>query len=467
MMQTELARLDGNRVELRVEVPPEEVGRAVARAYQRLGTRVRIPGFRPGKAPRALVERYVGREAVVEAAFDSLFPQAYLTAIREAGVEPIDRPEVSDLKLEEGQPCTFRVQVEVMPEVKLGQYRGLPAVKAVVPVTEADVDQVLENLRERQAELVVSASETVAHGLYAVIDFEGFIDGQPFSGGAGRDVELEVGGGRFLPEFEEGLVGAARGEEREIKVAFPADYRAKHLAGKEATFRVQVKELKEKRLPELDDEFAKDVSDFATLEELKADIRRRIADERDREAKEALENQLIAAATENAEVEVPEKLVQRRVEAKVRELEERLRAGGYTLADYLGEERTEEDLRRDLRRVAAEEVKTRLVVEAIVRAERIQVPDEEVDARLEKLAGGDSSRAAELKKRLVDEDRLDEFVARLAAERAVNLLLETAEIKEEVTPAEPEKDKGEKAGKAKGKTAAKRRSRPAGKEDEA
>lgn len=450
-MQTELTRLEGNRVELRIEIPAVEVGRAIAKAYQKVGSRVRIPGFRPGKAPRALIDRHVGKSAVNETAFDELFPRAYLTAIQEAGVEPIDRPEVSELTLEEGQPCRFKVQVEVMPEVKLGQYKGLSAVKAVVPVTDADVDQVLEHLRERQAELVVSEADQVAPGLFAVIDFEGFIDGKPFAGGAGKDVELEVGGGRFLPEFETGIVGAAKGEEREVKVTFPPDYGAQHLAGKEAVFRIQVKEIKEKKLPELDDEFAKDVSEFATLAELVADIRQRVAEEREKASREGLEQQLIEAAAKNAEVEVPEKLVDRRVEAKLRDFEERLRMSGYTLEEYLGDNRTEADLRRELRGVAAEEVRTRLVIEAIAKAEGVQVSEEEILARLTTLAGGDAARAAELKARLEKENRLDEFVARLASERAVNLLVETADIKEEVTPVEPEKDNGEKASKAKPK----------------
>lgn len=444
-MQTELARLDGNRVELHIEVAPDEVGRAIARAYQRVGGRVRIPGFRPGKAPRPLIDRYVGLEKVMEEAFDSLFPEAYLKAVREVGVEPIDQPEVSGLALEAGKPCTFRVKVEVMPEVKLGKYRGLPAVKAVVPVTDADVDQVLAHLRDRQAELAVSEAEELAPGLFAVIDFDGFVDGAPFSGGAGRDVELEVGGGQFLPEFEEGLKGAKRGEEREVKLTFPADYQARHLAGKEAVFQVKLKEIKEKRFSELDDEFAKDVSAFATLEELKADIRRKIGEEREKGSREAVENQLIAAAAENASVEVPEKLVDRRVEAKLGDLVERLKQGGYTLEEYLGEERSVEDLRRDLREPAREELKTRLVVEAIVKAEQLQASEEEVLAKLTTLAGGDTEKAAALRRRLEDEGRMDDFLARLAAERAVNLLVETAEMKEEVTPTEPEKDKGEKS----------------------
>ncbi|MDI6870477.1 MAG: trigger factor [Bacillota bacterium] len=445
-MQTELARLDGNRVELRVEVAPDEVGRAIARAYQQVAAKVRIPGFRPGKAPRPLIDRYVGRQKVIEEAFDALFPRAYLNAIRETGVEPIDQPEVSDIALEEGKPCTFKVQVEVVPEVRLGKYKGLTAVKTVVPVTDADVDQVLAHLQERHSELLASERERLEKGLFAVIDFDGFVDGEPFAGGAGRDVTLEVGGGRFLPEFEEGLVGAARGEEREIKVTFPADHRAEHLAGKEALFKVKVKEIKEKHLPELDDEFAKDVSDFASLAELKADIRRQIAAEREKAAREAIESQLVAAAAANATVEVPEKLIERRVESKLRGMVAQLQAGGYTLADYLGEDRTEEDLRRDLRGPAEEEVKTRLVVEAIAKAEQIRVTEEEVLAKLQSLAGGDAERAAQLRQRLEQEDRLDDLVARLAAERAVNLLVETAEIKEEVTPAEPEKDKEEKGG---------------------
>lgn len=441
-MQTELARLDGNLVELRIEIPADEVGRAISRAYQKVGGRVRIPGFRKGKAPRPLIDRYVGRERVVEEAFEELFPKAYLNAVQETGVEPVDQPEVADLSLEAGQPCTFKVKVEVMPEVQLGQYKGLAAVKTVIPVTEADVEEVLSRLRDRQAELVVSGKEKVEPGVYAIIDFDGFIDGEPFSGGAGRDVELEVGSGRFLKEFEEGLVGAAKGEEREVKVTFPADYRAQHLAGKEAVFKIRVKEIKEKQLPEVDDEFAKDVSSFATLDELKADIRQKVAAEREKAAREAVENQLIAAATRNAKVEVPEKLIERRVEAKLREMESQLQSGGYTLADYLGEERTEADLRRDLRAAAEEELKSRLVVEAIVKAEGILIGDEEVGAKLNELAAGDEQRAAELRRRLEAEGRLGDFRARLAAERAVNLLVETAEIKEEVTPLEPEKDKG-------------------------
>jgi trigger factor len=254
-------------------------------------------------------------------------------------------------------------------------------------------------------------------------------------------VQLEIGGGRFLPGFEEGLAGAAKGEEREVNVPFPENYHAKHLAGKEALFKITVKEIKEKKAPELDDEFAKDVSDFATLEELKADIKKRIEEERDKAARDAVENQLIEAAAANASVEVPEKLVERRVERKFAEFVQRLEEGGYTLADYLGEERTEEDLRNDLKEAAREEVKTRLVVEAIVKAEGVTVSEDEVTQRLVQLAGGSEESAKNLKARLEQEGRYPDFLDRIASERAVNLLVEAAEIKEEVTPAEPEKDK--------------------------
>ena len=299
-MKSTVERLANNQVVLEVEVGQDQVEAAIDRASRRLAQQIKIPGFRPGRAPRSVIEMRVGREVLYQEALDDLIPEVYSQALKENDLVPIDAPELDILDMEDGKPLRFKATIDVKPEVTLGEYKGLEVTKQVARVPNADVERVLETMRERFAELASVEKDGIEQGDFAVIDFTGYIDGQPFPGGAAQGYTLEVGGGSFIPGFEEQLVGAKVDEVRQIVVIFPEDYRAEDLAGKEARFEVKVHEIKEKRYPALNDDFAKDVGDFQTLLELRADIRKRLEDAEEQEAERQLEQDLIAAVVERA-----------------------------------------------------------------------------------------------------------------------------------------------------------------------
>ncbi|MBO8126226.1 MAG: trigger factor [Firmicutes bacterium] len=428
-MQTELKKLDNNKVELKVEVEAEKVNDALEKAYRKLRRNVTIPGFRKGKAPRVLVERYLGSAALYEEAINRLFPEAYSEALEKEGVEPIDDPELDLEQFEENKPFIFKATVEVKPEVKLGQYKGLKATKVIEKVDEVQVNMVLEQMRERQAELVTTDKTVVDKGDYVLLDFEGFVDGKPFSGGSGKDVILEVGAGRFLPDFEEGLVGAKVGETAEIEVSFPEDYGADFLQGKTAIFKVNVKEIKEKKLPELDDEFAKDVSEHETLAELKEEIKEVLAKDNERKATRNLEDELVRQVRENSQVEVPEKMVERQINRKINDLSMRLNQQGYTLEAYLeAENLTGEELREEFREGAREDVTTGLILEAIGKAEKITVSEEEYENRLREIFNASDEDLPKLKARLEHDGADHRIKDQLLGGKILQFLVDNADV---------------------------------------
>src|SRR5690606_29391238 len=286
-MKATLDKVENNTAYLTVEVPAAMAEEALERAFRRLSRNILIPGFRRGSAPRALVERRIGSQALLDEALDDLLPEAYAQAVRETGIEPIDRPTVTDIHYEEGQPLSFKAQVEVKPEVTLGDYRSIRVERPQVQVDEADVNNLLERLREAQAQLVpVDDEAEAAEGHVAVIDFKGTVDGQPFPGGEGQDYMVEIGAGRLVEGFEQQLIGMRVGQERDIDVTFPEDHPEVGLAGKAARFHVTLKELKRKELPALDDEFARSVGEFQTLEELRADVEKNLRRRAEEDAQE-------------------------------------------------------------------------------------------------------------------------------------------------------------------------------------
>lgn len=435
-MRTQVERIGKSRVKLQVEVDADRLQEAVERAYRRLVRRVHVPGFRPGKAPRRILEMRIGKDALRREALEELIPQVYREAAEQAAIEPVDEPDIDLEEFEEGKPLRFQVQVDVKPEVQLGDYKGLALEKVKERVSDADVEAVLADLRERNAELVAADKTAVAEGDYAVIDFEGLVDGKPFSGGAARGYTLRVGAGEFIPGFAEQLVGMQVGEEREISVTFPENDRRQDLAGKGATFRIKLLGVKVRRVPELDDEFAKDVSDMETLAELRADIRRKLEEAAEQRASAELREAAARAAAERAEVEIPHSMVEHEVKHMVREIARDLAARGVRLEDYLeAAETTPEAFLSDLRPRARQRVLINLALEAVAQAEGITPSEEELTARIDRWVNAHGKRAEEARKAALDPDRRAAFADSVRRRKAVDFLVAHAAVTErEVDP---------------------------------
>ncbi|RDW21645.1 trigger factor [Oceanobacillus chungangensis] len=387
-MTAKWEKQDGNKGTLTFEVSAEEFDKALDQAFKKVVKTVQVPGFRKGKMPRGMFEKRFGVESLYQDAVDIVLPEAYKNAIDETDIFPINQPQVDIDQIEKGSTLVFTAEVEVKPEVTLGDYKGLEIDVPSVEVSDEDVEKEIEQLRERHAELVVKEEGTVEEGDTVVMDFEGFTDGVAFDGGKGENHSLEIGSGQFIPGFEEQLVGKALDEDTEISVTFPEDYHAEELAGKEATFKVKIHEVKFKELPELDDEFAKDVDEeVETLDELKKKKREQL----EAELKQDVENQkredLIAKASDNAQVDIPDAMVETELEQMVREFEQRLQMQGMTLEMYTqfsGQD--EAALKEQMKEDAAKRVKTNLTLEAITKAEDINVTDEDVNEELGKMA---------------------------------------------------------------------------------
>ncbi|GGP13602.1 trigger factor [Oceanobacillus neutriphilus] len=386
-MTTKWEKQEGNKGVLTFEVTTEEFDQALDQAFKKVSKDVQVPGFRKGKIPRGIFEKRFGVESLYQDAVDIVLPGAYSKAVDEAEIFPIAQPSIDIDQIEKGQPLVFTAEVEVKPEVKLGEYKGLEVEEQSVEVTDEDVEQEIENLRERQAELVVKEDSEIENGDTAVIDFEGFKDGEAFEGGQGENHSLEIGSGQFIPGFEEQLIGKKAGDETEVKVTFPEEYHAEDLAGQEAVFKVKIHEVKAKELPELDDEFAKDVDeDVETLDELKAKKREELETNKKQQAENEKREELLQQASDNIEVEIPEAMVDTEVNQMVREFEQQLQMQGMTLEMYSQFSGQDEDaLKEQMRADAEKRVKTNLTLEAIAEAEDLKATEEDIDAELEKM----------------------------------------------------------------------------------
>jgi trigger factor len=401
-MSVKWEKLEGNEGVLTVEVDAEKVNEGLDAAFKKVVKNITLPGFRKGKVPRVIFEKRFGVEALYQDALDILLPEAYAKAVEEAGIEPVDIPEIDIEQMEKGKSLIFKAKVTVKPEVKLGQYKGLEVEKMDTAVTEEDVENELKRLQENYAELVVKEDGKIENGDTAVIDFEGFVDGEPFEGGKAENYSLEIGSGTFIPGFEDQLIGMQAGEEKDIEVTFPEEYHAKELAGKPATFKVKVHEVKEKRLPALDDEFAKDVDDeVETLEQLKEKIRTRLEEAKKNEAETALRDALVEKAAENAEIDIPEVMVKNETDRMLREFDQRLQMQGLNLDLYYqfsGQD--EAALREQMKEDAEKRVRVALTLEAIAKAENIEVTEEEVNEELKKMAESYNLEVEKLKELL-------------------------------------------------------------------
>jgi trigger factor len=422
-MTVKWEKLEGNTGVLTVEVSAEKVNEGLTAAFNKVVKTVNVPGFRKGKMPRPMFEKRFGVESLYQDALDILLPEAYGSAIDETGIEPIDRPEIDIEQMEKGKELIFKATVQVKPEVTLGEYKGLEVEEVDTTVTDEDVAKELETLQNRQAELVVKEEGTAELGDTVVLDFEGFVDGEAFEGGKAENHSLELGSGSFIPGFEEQLVGVATGESKDVEVSFPEEYHAAELAGKPAVFKVTVHEIKGKELPALDDEFAKDVDDeVETLDALKEKIRTRLEDSKKHEAEHHVRDSLVEKAAENAQVEIPEVMVTSEVNRMLQEFEQRLQMQGMNLELYFQFSGQDENaLREQMKEEAVNRVRVALTLEAIVKAENIEVTDEEVNAELEKMAGMYNMTVDNIKQAL---GGLDGIKGDLQKQKAVEFLIE-------------------------------------------
>ncbi len=379
---------EGNEGILTITVSADQFDQALDEAFKKVVKDVDLPGFRKGKVPRPIFEQRFGVESLYQDAVDYILPTAYGEAIDQTNIFPVDQPQVDIEEIEKGKDLVFVCEVTVKPEVTLGEYKGLEVEEETATITDEEVEEALKTLQENQAELVIKEEGTVEEGNTAVIDFEGFLDGEAFEGGKGENHPLEIGSGQFIPGFEEQLVGKASGEDVEVPIEFPEDYHAEELAGKDAIFQVKIHEIKEKEIPELDDEFAKDVDEeVETLDELKEKKKDELLKQKEQEIDNNKREALIKQVTEGAEVDIPEAMVDTELNQMMQEFEQRLQMQGMALEQYFQfSGQTEEQLKEQMKEDAFMRVKTNLTLEAILEVEELEVSEEDIDAELTEMA---------------------------------------------------------------------------------
>lgn len=376
-----------NMVKLVIESTAEEFEAGLNTAYNKNKSKISLPGFRKGKAPRKMIEKMYGAEVFYEDAANSIIPDAYAKAADECGLELVSQPKINVTQLEAGKPFIFEAVVATKPEVEVGQYKGVEVTKADTEATDADVEEELKRVQEQNSRTVAVTDRAVKDGDNTVIDFEGFVDGVAFEGGKGTDYPLTIGSHSFIDTFEDQIIGMNIGDEKEINVTFPEEYHVDDLKGKPAMFKVSVKEIKEKQLPELNDEFAQDVSDFDTIAEYKDDLKNKIADRKSREAKAKQEDEAIAKIIEDSKMDIPDAMVDTQVNRMVEDFAQRLQQQGLSVEQYFQYTGvTAEKIIEDMKPQAVKNIQSRLVLEAIVKAENIEVSDEEFEAELNKMA---------------------------------------------------------------------------------
>ncbi len=405
-MITNVEKLSGNRIKIRFEADAETFEKGIQQAYLKLRNRVQVPGFRKGKAPRKLIENMYGEAFFYEEALEALFPDAYEQAVREHDLRVVDRPQLDVEQMEGGQPLIFFAEVAVYPEVTLGQYKGLEVPKHEHPVTDADVNQKVDEAREKVSRMLDIEDAPVANGDIVTLDYAGSVDGVAFEGGTAEGQKLTIGSGQFIPGFEEQMIGLSIGEERDLNVSFPAEYQAQELAGKAAVFHVKVHGIQRKELPEVDDDFVRDVSEFDTVDAYKADIRAKLEADAAEHVKNAFENACIDAAVATTTVDIPEAMVQRQIDNMVRDFEMRLMYQGMRMDDFLKYTgQTRESMRDQYHEQATMRAKAEVVLEAIAKAEGIEATEADIDAEIQRYADRRQQSVEELKKTLSPNDQ--------------------------------------------------------------
>ncbi len=429
-MSVKWEKQEGNQGLLTIEVSAEEVNKALDKAFKKIVVKINEPGFRKGKMPRPLFEKKYGVEALYQDALEIIIPDAYSNAIDEAGIEPVDYPEIAGTEnFEKGKDFTFTATVTVKPEPKLGEYKGLEVTKLSTEVTDEEVEEQIQAQLARKAELEIKEDGAVEEGDTAVIDFEGFLGEEAFEGGKGEDYALEIGSGSFIPGFEEQLVGVKAGESKDVVVTFPEEYHATELAGKEATFKVTVKEIKTKVLPELNDEFAKEIDpEVDSVDALRAKIKEQTAEQKKAESEGTLRDELVEKAAENAEMEIPQGMINTELDRMVQEFGQRLQMQGMNLELYFQfSGQNEEALRAQMTPDAENRVRVALTLEAIAKAENVQVTEEDITTELDAMAAQFGMTVDQIKTALGGTAILENDIK---TKKTVELLVENAKISE-------------------------------------
>ena len=418
--------MEKNMAKLTIEVSAEDLDKAMEKAYQKQKNRITIPGFRKGKAPRKMIERMYGKGVFMEDAVNALVPEHYSKALEECDLEIVSQPEFSVTQMEPGKALIFTADVATKPEVTLGEYKGVEVPKADIAVTDEEVDAEVKKEQEKNSRTITVEDRAAAKDDIVTIDFEGFVDGDAFEGGKGTDYPLTLGSNTFIPGFEDQLIGANTGDHVEVNVTFPEEYQAKELAGKAAVFQCDVKKIEAKELPELDDDFAKDVSEFDTLAEYRENVKKTLTEKKEKEAETAKENAAIDKAIENAQMDIPELMIQTQCRQMMDDFGRRMQSQGLSMEQYFQfTGMTADKMMEDMKPQALKRIQTRLVLEKIAEVEDIQVTEEETDAEIAKMAEAYKMEADKIKEILGDE-QLEQLKKDLAVQKAVTVVAEAA-----------------------------------------
>ena len=422
-MSVQVENLEKNMVKLTIEVPAEELEKAIDAAYKKQKNQISIPGFRKGKVPRAMVEKMYGVEVFYEDAANTLMQQNYPSAVEESGVDIVSRPSIDVVQIEKGKPFIYTAEVAVRPEVTLGKYMGVTVTKIDTSVSDDEVAEALEQQRNNNARTISVTDRPVVVGDTAVIDFEGFVDGVAFEGGKGENHPLEIGSHTFIDNFEDQLVGKNAGDEVEVNVTFPEQYQAADLAGKPATFKVKINEIKAKELPELDDEFAQDVSEFDTLAEYKESLKKNLEEKKENEAKRTKEDEAVQKIIDKSKMDIPEAMIDTQCETMIEEFAQRIAQSGLSMDQYLQfSGLTVDGLKEQVRPEALSRIQASLVLEQIAKDENIEVSDDDVNAEIEKMAASYGMEADKLKEYMGDAEK-ESMKKDLAINKAVELVM--------------------------------------------
>ena len=425
-MSLQVENLEKNMAKLTIEVPASEFEKALQSAYNKQKKSISVPGFRKGKVPRQMVEKMYGPEIFYEDAANELIPTAYEEELKNCDLEIVSRPTVDIVQIKKGENFIFTAEVAVKPEVTLGEYKGMEVDKTSTRVTQKEVEAKIKEEAEKNARTVTVEGRPVQDGDEVILDFEGFVDGEAFEGGKGENYPLTIGSGSFIPGFEEQLVGAEAEKEVEVKVTFPEEYHAEELKGKDAVFKCTIHEIKEKQIPEIDDEFAAEVSEFDTLDEYKADVKAKIKEQKDNEGKQKKEDQAVEKAVANATMEIPEAMIDEQVRQMVNEFAQNMQYQGISFEQYCQiTGMTLEKIQEETRPQAVKRIETRLVLEAIAKAENIEVTEERLDEEIKKMAESYNMEADKLKE-LMGEEEKKQMLEDIAVQDAVTFLVENA-----------------------------------------
>ena len=435
-MSLQVEKLEKNMAKLTIEVSAEDLDKAMEKAYQKQKSRISLPGFRKGKAPRKMIESMYGKGVFMEDAVNSLVPQEYTKALGECDLEIVSQPEINVTQMEPGKALIFTADVAVKPEVTLGDYKGVEVPKSEIAVTDEEVDAEVKKEQDKNARTVAVEDRAAANGDITTIDFEGFVEGVAFEGGKGTDYALTLGSGTFIPGFEDQLVGANTGDHVEVKVTFPEEYQAKELAGKEAVFQCDVKKIETKEVPELDDEFAKDVSEFDTLAEYKEDVKKKLTEKKEKEARTAKENAAVDKAIENAQMDIPELMTKTECRQMMDDFSRRMQQQGLSMEQYFQfTGQSMDKMMEDMKPQALKRIQTRLVLEKVAEAENIQPSEEEITEEIQKMADAYKMEADKIRE-AIGESGLEQMKKDMAVQKAVTVIADAAVEVEKAADAE-------------------------------